>query len=212
MFADLLARGGDPGPKMCAYDAQLMIYPEPEACDAYIITGSRNSVYEDQPWIEPLVEFVDAALAAKRKIVGICFGHQLMAHYFGGRVAAAGTGWGVGVHGAQILSREGWMQPNASHLDLVAVHQDQVAELPDNARLFLGSKLCPNAGFVVGEQVLTFQCHPEFTRPYAEALIHLRREVFDDQTFERAIASLAKETDERLVSSWILNFLEERAS
>ena len=208
MFADLFGRGGEPGPGVSAYDAQLMSFPEPEACDAYVITGSRRSVYDDEPWIDPLVEFVKAALAAERRIVGICFGHQLMAHFFGGGVVAAEAGWEVGVCGAEILSREAWMQPSARHVDLVAVHQDQVAELPRNARLFLGSESCPNAGFVVGERVLTFQCHPEFTRPYAEALIHLRREVFEDEAFERAIASLVQETDEHLVAKWILNFLE----
>ena len=212
MFAELFGRSGEPGPRVSGYDAQLMSYPEPEACDAYVISGSRSSVYDEEAWIGPLVEFVDAALAAERKIVGICFGHQLMAHYFGGRVAAAETGWGVGVHGARVLSQETWMQPDAAHLDLVAVHQDQVAELPKDARLFLSSEFCPNAGFVVAGQVLTFQYHPEFTRPYADALIHLRRELFEEETFDRAIASLARETDESLVSRWILNFLGEGAS
>ena len=58
-------------------------------CDAYLITGSRDSVYDDMPWIVELVNFVERAMAAGKKIIGICFGHQLMAHFFGGRVAPA---------------------------------------------------------------------------------------------------------------------------
>ena len=63
--------------------------PEVDAFDAYVITGSKQSVYEDLPWLPPLVTFVGDAMAQQRPVIGICFGHQLLAHFFGGEVGPA---------------------------------------------------------------------------------------------------------------------------
>ena len=92
------------------YDVQVAV-PDTIECDAYVITGSKDSVYHDLPWLPPLVEFLEQVLAARKKIIGVCFGHQLMAHFFGGHVAPADQGWGVGVHTTRVLQQHEWMQP-----------------------------------------------------------------------------------------------------
>ena len=66
--------------------------PQIHDCDAYLITGCKLSVYDDFLWIRELADFVARAIEAKKKILGICFGHQLIAHFFGGEVGAAGRG------------------------------------------------------------------------------------------------------------------------
>ena len=208
MFATLLAGDAERRPRFSTFVAQDIVYPPADSCDAYVITGSRHSVYDDLPWIEPLVVFVGAALAAGRKVVGICFGHQLIAHYFGGRTAAADVGWGVGVQNVEIISGESWMNPEQFEVGLVSMHKDQVCELPDDARRVFRSSFCPNAGFVIGDRVLTLQGHPEFSKPYAEALMRSRQQLLGPQTFEAGIASLEETTHAPLVARWILNYID----
>ena len=120
----------DPQLEFTAYDVREGP-PEELTCDAYLITGSRHSVYEDLPWMPALVAFLRAALADGRRVVGICFGHQFMAHYFGGKVDAAEAGWGVGVQASHIVAEYPWMASDMpATVNLLASHKDQVIELP----------------------------------------------------------------------------------
>jgi len=202
---------GGRAPRFSVFSAHEGELPEPGSCDAYVITGSRHSVYDDLPWLPPLVDFLRAALAADRKIVGICFGHQLLAHYLGGETARAEVGWCVGVHDSRVLAAQPWMEPAAARFGLLSSHRDQVMRLPDGARLFAASERCPNAGFVIGGQVLTFQGHPEFTKPYAEDLMRMREAMLGPEVFSTGIASLERATDQVLVARWILNFVAASA-
>jgi len=212
MFVTLLADEGGRQPRFSTFVARDMAYPPADTCDAYVITCSRHSVYDDEPWIAPLADFVGAALDAQRKVIGICFGHQLIAHFFGGRTEPAEVGWGVGVHRAKLLSTESWMEPARSSVGLLSSHKDQVVELPTGARSIAQSSFCPNGGYVIGDQVLTFQSHPEFTKLYAEALMRHREALIGPQAFAEGIASLQDETHEALVARWILNFIEAPGS
>jgi len=196
-------------PRFSVFSAHEGELPVPDQCDAYVITGSRHSVYDDLPWLPPLVGFLGAALAAERKVIGICFGHQLVAHFFGGETRPAPVGWCVGVHETRVVAAQPWMQPARSHFGLLSSHRDQVVRLPAGAVPFAASARCPEAGFVIGEQVLTFQGHPEFTKPYAADLMRARAAVLGSELFAEGIASLAYETDATLIARWILNFIAE---
>ncbi|MEZ5559577.1 MAG: amidotransferase [Pseudomonadales bacterium] len=208
MFRQALAAGADAALlEFRTIDAQRGPWPDPAGCDAYLITGSRHSVYDPLPWIATLVGFVRDALAARRKVVGICFGHQLIAHFFGGETAAAPVGWCVGVHDAQVLSTEPWMDPPAARFALLSSHKDQVRRLPEGARPFARTQRCPQAGFVLGDQVLTFQGHPEFTRAYAADLLEVRAPVLGQTLHEAALASLDEPVHADMVARWILNFI-----
>ncbi len=62
-------------------------FPEgPEACDGWLITGSRHGAYEDHDWIPPLEDLIRAIRDAGRPLVGVCFGHQIIAQALGGKV------------------------------------------------------------------------------------------------------------------------------
>ncbi|MEM8767051.1 MAG: GMP synthase [Pseudomonadota bacterium] len=214
MFARLLetaaAERAEPVPlRLSSYDARIGDLPEPDAHDAYVITGSRLSVYDDEPWIGELAEFLEDVLRTGGKVLGICFGHQLLAHFFGGHTEAAANGWAVGIQENRAVSREPWMGDDGERLNLISSHKDQVTRLPDGAKLIATSDFCPVGGFVMGDQVLTLQGHPEFQREYSRDLMVMRRELLGEETFRLGVASLAKETDEARAGRWMINFLLE---
>jgi GMP synthase-like glutamine amidotransferase len=207
MFVDLLSGDAHRRPSFSTYRVREGELPEPAACDAYVITGSRHSVYEDHPWIVELAEFVGNTMAGGQKIVGICFGHQLIAHYFGGRTEPASVGWGVGVHGVEIVSRERWMDPHQGSVSMLSSHKDQVVALPRGARRVASSAFCPNAAFAIGDVVMTWQGHPEFEKDYAETLMRRREALLGPETLAAGLASLDNEIDRALLARWILNFI-----
>jgi len=189
------------------YDVQLAV-PDSLDCDAYVITGSRHSVYEDLPWIPDLVEFVRKILADQRQVIGICFGHQLIAHYFGGRTEASERGWGVGVHASEVLGQYPWMQSPRDQISLLCSHKDQVTALPTGAKLFLRSEFCPMAGYVIADQVVTVQGHPEFNKAYSGALLNKRRDILGESVFQQGVESLTQATDDELFARWLLKFAQ----
>jgi GMP synthase-like glutamine amidotransferase len=190
------------------YAADEGEYPEtPEACDAYIVTGSAAGVYDDDPWIARLLEFLRSA-KGRAKLVGVCFGHQAMAQAFGGRVVKSPKGWGIGEHDYRIVRREPWMD-DAAQVRMPASHQDQVVEAPPAADVVAASDFTPFAMLAWRDQpAISMQPHPEFEPAYAKALIEARRgKVYADDEADRAIASLDLPDDRKRVAGWIRAFL-----
>ena len=189
------------------FDVRRGHYPDGVGdCDGYLITGSRASVYDDEPWIARLKEFVRELNETRSKTVGICFGHQLVAASLGGVVDRAKVGWGVGVHTWDIVDDEPWLRPRLREIRLLASHQDQVDVLPRGARLLAASNFCPNAAFAIENHVFAVQGHPEFTRDYARFLMCRRREALGG-AFGPGVRSLDEPTDEAVVAQWIAAFL-----
>lgn len=172
---------------------------------AYLITGSSAGVYEDLPWIPPLMDFLRAA-KGKAKLVGICFGHQIMAEAFGGRVEKSAKGWGVGLHSYPIVRHEPWMD-DVSLVAAPASHQDQVVQPPPGADLIASSVFTPYAGFAWRDgMAISFQFHPEMSPAFAAALYDSRRDRIPD--VDAAIASLGAPNDNLRVGAWINRFLD----
>jgi len=190
-----------------AYEGALP--PSPAACDAYLVTGSAFSVLDGTPWMERLQNFLRDA-ARERPIIGICFGHQLVAQAFGGTVVRSGRGWGVGVHDYRVAERENWMTPAAGRFALRASHQDQVATPPPGAVVLAGSDFCPYGMLRIGETVVTLQSHPEFTETFARELYEKKRPHLGDALTDTAIESLSRPTDEAMIAAWFLRFIQAR--
>jgi GMP synthase-like glutamine amidotransferase len=180
----------------------------PTECDGYLVTGSSAGVYDPLPWIGPAEDFLRAA-KGRAALVGVCFGHQLMAQAFGGQVIQSPKGWGVGEHEYRIVAREPWMDSDAP-IRLPASHQDQVVSLPPGAQVFAASDFTPFAGLVwPGERAMSIQPHPEFEPAYAIDLIEHRRDaVYPKDQADRAVASFAGPDDRARVGRWIANFLK----
>ena len=192
------------------YDVAAAAPPHrPEEQDAYLITGSPAGVYEDRTWIARLIEWLQEA-KGRTKLVGICFGHQIMAEAFGGRVAKSDKGWGIGLHRYRVRERAPWMD-EAPSFAIAVSHQDQIVEPPPRSRWLAGSDFCELGLLAYDDQpAISFQCHPEFEPAFAKALIEARRDRLPDP--DAAIASLDQPDDRDRVAGWIRRFLEGSAA
>lgn len=207
MFARLLTSSA-PQVELRLYRVHADEFPASvDECDAWLVSGSRRSVYEDLPWIARLAAFLRALHTARRRTVGICFGHQLIGHALGGHAARAPQGWGLGAQRSAVLEARPWMQPPARDYTLYAVHQDQVLTLPPGATRLATNPHCENAMFVLDEVMLGVQGHPEFERAYAEAITANKRGLAPDALVDAALGGMAAPTDGALLARWLLNFL-----
>jgi len=184
-------------------------YPEElDSCDGYVISGSRQSVYDPDEWITRLRRFVVDLYAAKVPMVGICFGHQLIADELGGRTEAATSGWGVGAHLYDIVDEHWCMAPAMSQYRVLVSHKDQVTVLPESARLLASSEFCPNAMFTIADHVFALQGHPEFLPGYSEDLMNMRRDMIGEEVYRAGIGSLEYDLQSVQVAQWIVHFLK----
>lgn len=197
MFARLLDGHGF---EFVSYDVEGGQLPKsPEECDGWLITGSKHGVYEDHPWIKPLEEFIRSVHAAGRPLIGVCFGHQIVAQALGGKVVKYPGGWSVGRSDYRIDGQE---------MALNAWHQDQVVEVPEGAKVIGSSDFCANAALIYGDDILTIQPHPEFTAPVLSDLIRLRgRGVVPEDLLAEAEARLDAPTDADRFADRMAEFL-----
>jgi GMP synthase-like glutamine amidotransferase len=200
MFERLLG----PGFEIESFDVQSGELPDAGGHHAYLITGSPAGVYDPLPWIAPLEQFVSDAGDAR--MVGICFGHQVMAEALGGHVEKSDKGWGAGLHRYTVVRSEPWID-TAGTIAIPASHQDQVVVQPPNTEVVAASDFTPFAALAWTDRpAISFQFHPEFTPAFAKALIEKRYDAVPNP--DAAIASLDAPNDNQFVGGWIRNFLK----
>ena len=188
------------------YDVARGEYPaRPEDQGAYLLTGSPAGVYDPLPWIAPLKSFLRNA-KGKVRLVGVCFGHQIMAEAFGGEVAKSEKGWGIGLQHYRLAERAPWMD-GTGEIAVPVSHQDQVIERPPESRRIGGSGFCDIGILAYEDQpAISFQFHPEFEPDFAAALIESRRD--RPSGADAAIASLRQPDDRARVGQWIKSFVD----
>jgi len=208
MFMRLL-READPQLEFSVYDVQNGDYPRDiDDVDAYLLTGSKASVYDDEAWIHNLMAFVRELHAQKKPLVGICFGHQLVAQALGGLVEKSSKGWGAGLHTHTFTKMPAWHDGDVADLDILVSHQDQVTRAAQGSEVLAGSEFCENAVCQLGDHILTFQGHPEFLSSYARVVMDSRVERMGEAVHRRAVDSLAGESQSLRVAAWITHFLK----
>jgi len=184
-------------------------FPDPAGLEAILLPGSAAGVYDNHlPWMAPLRDFIRQAYAEKTPMVGICFGHQIMADALGGDVRKSEKGWGLGRHVYEVTDDAAF--PDLAALAIACSHQDQVIGAPADAEVILTSDFTPNAGLLYRNgPALSFQPHPEFEDSYTLALAELRRGKSPDALIDTARASVAISSDSLIMARQIAGFLRD---
>ena len=199
MFQRLLA---DRGLSFRTYKVAEMDFPaDVHDCDGWLITGSRFGVYEEHPFIAPLEAFIRKTIAAGVPLVGICFGHQIIAQAMGGKVEKYAGGWAIG---AQDYMLDG------APVTLNAWHQDQVVRRPEGAEVIACNDFCENAALVYGDRAFTVQAHPEFRPEFVDGLMKTRgKGLVPDDVMAAAATRLADPIQDRTMAGRIAAFFKE---
>ncbi|MDO9312916.1 MAG: amidotransferase [Burkholderiaceae bacterium] len=205
MFERLLRQTGAEG-RFDIFNTVKGEYPASfDAYDAVLLTGSKADAFSQEPWVLTLKDQVQALLKAKKKLIGVCFGHQLIALCLGAKVGRAPQGWGAGRMTYQWLAPE--LAQGREAVALLASHQDQVFELPSGTQLLATSDFCPVAAFGIDGQVFCVQPHPEFVEDYSAFLLNKRRAMFGEEKYHEFTQSLAKGHDGLAVARMIVAFI-----
>jgi GMP synthase (glutamine-hydrolysing) len=168
-------------------DARKEELPEPDWAGV-LITGSPASTYDGEAWIARSEDFLRRAADRSVPLYGVCFGHQLLAQTFGGRVEKCPHGWELGTV-SLYLTDEGKTDPLFSDIPesftAQMSHGDIVTALPSGAVPLAQNKHWEYQAFKLGEQVWGTQFHPEFTPEILSNLIHALASSLPPEVFPR---------------------------
>ena len=188
------------------YDIKNNIYPNNLAkYDGFIITGSNHSVLDDKRWILNLEKYIHKIHSVGKKVLGICFGHQILAKAFGGVVVRSPYGWNVGSQKINIVNKKIWMNPERHTLNINFYHRDQVVKIPDNADLIATDESTLVQMFSINNQVWAIQGHPEMVKEHNKLLILENKNQLGNK-FYTAMKSLELENHVLILAQWIVNF------
>lgn len=175
----------------------------PQDAKGWLITGSKHGAYEDHAWIPPLEDLIRAIHDSGKPLIGVCFGHQIIAQALGGKVVKFKGGWSVG--------RTEYLL-EGKPVALNAWHQDQVTEVPQGARVVGSSDFCANAMLAYGDTIWTIQAHPEFGADFIDGLIRTRgKGVVPDDQLKAAANSLALPIDNNDIAARMAQFFKSKA-
>jgi len=189
------------------------LLPSPAGFDGVIMTGSPKSVVDPEPWMDEAAAYLLEA-ARTRPVLGVCFGHQLLARALGARVERNPRGREAGTVPVR-LTEEGERDPLfaglASPLLVQQTHEDHVAALPAGATLLAENEMTPVQAFAWGESVRCVQFHPEFDAERSRLLAEVRRERLDREApgGAAAVRSSIRETPDAtsLLGRWLAHFV-----
>ncbi len=182
------------------FDVQQDV-PDTFAFDAAVVTGSRASVYWDEPWIHSLEEWVSAAAERGLPILGICFGHQLLAEALGGTVEDMGE-YEIGY---REVEGDGLLLDDT--VTVFTTHSDTVTDLPPSAEQIAENDYGIH-GFRVGN-AFGVQFHPEYDMDTAESVT--RGKDLPDERIQTVLDGITEENYAKACEAKTLfeNFTEQ---
>ena len=182
-------------------------FPESlDDADAWLITGSRYGAYEEHDWIAPLETMIRDIYARGTPMVGICFGHQIIAQALGGKVEKFAGGWSVG-RVEYMLDNTVWGNTSEASTPLMAFHQDQVVKVPEGAVNVGRSGFCENAALLYDSRILTIQPHPEFDKAFVGELLEARSAILPADVLQQANQTLHEPLHRDGIANSLRDFL-----
>ena len=192
------------------FDVTIGEYPyNYDNYDGFIITGSKATAFDNVDWINHLKTQIKKIFNLNKKIVGICFGHQVLIEALGGKVERSNNGFAVGVKTVEIINQKEWMVPYNKFPSLLFYHQDMAVKLPKGSELIGTSDYCDIQIFCKNNQVLGIQAHPEMLSGHNHALIKEYKDILKND-FEKALESLRIKDNNLLLGNWIANFFNTK--
>jgi GMP synthase-like glutamine amidotransferase len=212
-FQRLLLQGGlDLSAVLKKYDVvNKQEYPDLAGLDAILLTGSRYSAYEDAVWILKLVDFTRKAIEVGVKVVGICFGHQIVARALGVQVAPNEKGWELSALKIELTEKGQQVFPELRNgISIMQMHRDIVTSLPPDTELLASTEVCGIQGFYRENAIFTLQGHPEFVADLVAVLIHTREEVgiLTESESKDALRRVNDRNDGPVVAKAMVRFMQ----
>jgi GMP synthase-like glutamine amidotransferase len=180
-----------------------------EEQDAYMITGSPLSVLDQHVFTNDLMDFIRRCDAAKKPLMGACFGHQAIALALGGEVETSPDGYNVGIEDTVYRAKRPWMTPDRDRLPMYVFHEDAVTRLPEGCDLLGSTQTCEIASFAKGDHIFTTQAHPEFSSAFMSCVLRSAESAIPQERRKAVWNSLKQSEDGSIFGLWTTEFFKQ---
>ncbi|XP_051147091.1 gamma-glutamyl peptidase 5-like isoform X2 [Andrographis paniculata] len=154
--------------------------------EGFVITGSCNDAYGNEFWICRLLALVAKLDAMKKKVLGICFGHQILGRAVGGKIGRSNRGWDIGISKIELYPSNIFTSLKMPEsLSIIECHRDEVRELPEKAEILGYSSKTGIEMFMYGDHLMGIQGHPEYDM---DILLHLIQRIFNLGLIQESLA------------------------
>ena len=186
------------------------LLPDPSKVDALLISGSPVSVYERLAWSVACSEWIAKVWARQVPILGICYGHQLLADALGGEVKASPNGREMGAIRVSQCGNDALFNDLGSEFEVWQTHIDEVSRMPDQAKIIATNEHSKVQAMTIGDHCRSVQWHPEMNREIMSHYVQERQEVIDAAWGEGAASQLSASLPKQLNSGSIIaqNFMK----
>ncbi|KAI3332394.1 putative class I glutamine amidotransferase [Xylariaceae sp. AK1471] len=189
----------------------LTAYPDPETIDAILITGSKYNAFDNDEWIIHLVQFTKRCLEGGRiRVIGVCFGHQIIGRALGAELGRNTRGWEISVIEHE-LTDEGKKVFNMEKMSIHQMHRDAVLSFPPGVVQLARTDVCANQAMYIPRRMISVQGHPEFTEEMVREILDMRKYggILGDDIYQDGVNRVANKQDGVAVAQVFLRFLHE---
>ncbi|KAI0873568.1 putative class I glutamine amidotransferase [Hypoxylon argillaceum] len=187
----------------------LDAYPDPETIDAILITGAKYNAFDSDEWIIRLVQFTKRCLEGGRvRVIGVCFGHQIIGRALGAELGRNTRGWEVSVVEHE-LTDDGKRVFGIEKMSIHQMHRDAVLSFPPGVVQLAKTDICANQAMYVPGRFISVQGHPEFTEDMVRELLNMRKYggIIADEIYQDGMNRVGNKQDGVAVAQAFLRFL-----